>query len=123
MKPSKLELQILALLWERGASTAREVLEHMPDGKCRAYTSVLTMLQVMFKKGLVRRTREGVTDRWRPAQPRKKILGNYFGELTAQIFGGNPAAAVQHFLEATNVDDAELAAIERVIREYKRGKR
>ncbi|MHC4355823.1 MAG: BlaI/MecI/CopY family transcriptional regulator, partial [Planctomycetota bacterium] len=41
VKPSDLEMQILSVLWENGASTAREVLEAMPDGKQRAYTSIL----------------------------------------------------------------------------------
>src|SRR5436190_1836580 len=45
MKPSELEMQILALLWERGPSTAREVLKNMPDGKERADTSILSLWQ------------------------------------------------------------------------------
>ena len=51
-KPSDLEMQILSVLWDRGASTAREVLKAMPDGKQRAYTSILSVMQVMEKKAL-----------------------------------------------------------------------
>ena len=52
-KPSDLELQILSFLWEKGPSTAREVLEAIPDGKKRAYTSILSVMQVMEKKGFL----------------------------------------------------------------------
>src|SRR4051794_8787699 len=100
MKPSELEMQILALLWERGPSTAREVLKNMPDGKERAYTSILSMLQLMDKKGLVTRRREGLTDRWSPAQQKQRVLGAFFGDLVQKIFGGKPSAAVQHLLES-----------------------
>ena len=51
-RPSDLELQVLAVLWRRGPSTAREVMEALPDGKHRAYTTVLSVMQVMEKKEL-----------------------------------------------------------------------
>jgi len=120
MKPSELEMQILALLWARGPSTAREVLENMPDHKERAYTSILSILQIMDKKGLVTRRREGLTDRWRPAQAKKNILGRYFGDLVSKVFGGKTSAAVQHLLESTEVDEAELLEIERIISEHRK---
>lgn len=122
MKPSELEMQILALLWERGPSTAREVLENMPDGKPRAYTSILSAMQVMDQKGLLAREREGITDRWRPAKPKRSIMGSYLGDLIDKIFGGKPSRAVQHLLESAPVDEKELADIERVIREFKERK-
>jgi predicted transcriptional regulator len=51
-QPAEFELQVLGVLWEHGPSTVREVLERLPDGKPRAYTSVLSVMQVMQKKGL-----------------------------------------------------------------------
>src|SRR3954452_10273938 len=109
MTPSALELHVLAVLWEGGPSTAREVLESMPDGKERAYTSILSMLQLMDRKGLVKRRREGLTARWRPAQKKKSILSRFFGDLVQKVFGGRPSAALQHLLESTKIDEAELA--------------
>ena len=58
-RPSELELQVLAVLWREGALTAREVSACMPDGKARAYTTVLSVLQVMEKKGLVKHRPDG----------------------------------------------------------------
>ncbi|MCA9092782.1 MAG: BlaI/MecI/CopY family transcriptional regulator, partial [Planctomycetaceae bacterium] len=52
-KPSDLELQILHVLWQAGPSTVRDVLEKLPDQKKRAYTSVLSVMQVMQKKGFL----------------------------------------------------------------------
>ena len=46
-EPSDLELQVLSVLWERGPSGVREVMEEIPDGKPRAYTTILTVLQVL----------------------------------------------------------------------------
>ena len=52
-------MQVLSVLWGRGASTVREVMEAMPDGKARAYTTILSVLQVMEKKGLLSHVAEG----------------------------------------------------------------
>ena len=59
IKPSDLELQVLSVLWDHGPRTVREILERIPDGKERAYTTVLTILQGMSRKGLVTHTQEG----------------------------------------------------------------
>lgn len=113
-------MQILSVLWERGPSTAREVLENMPDQKQRAYTSILTMLQVMHRKGLVKRKREGLADRWSPAKERRTVLGGYLGEMVHKVFGGNPTAVFNQLLESTEVSEAELAEMERIIKEHQK---
>ncbi len=58
-RPSDAEVQILSVLWERGPLTVRELREAMPDGKGRAYTTVLSLVQIMEKKGLVGHTAQG----------------------------------------------------------------
>ena len=54
--PTPGELEILRILWERGPSTVREVLELVPQE--RAYTSVMSLLGVMTEKKLVTRKAE-----------------------------------------------------------------
>ena len=49
--PSPLELQVLSVLWEHGDCTVRTVLENLPDGRDRAYTTALSVLQTMERKG------------------------------------------------------------------------
>ena len=119
MKPSELEMQILSVLWERGPSTVREVLENMPDQKPRAYTSILSILQIMHRKRFVKRRREGLTDRWRPTGSKQSVLGQYFGEMIQKVFGGKPSAVFSQLLESTDVSEAELAEMERIVREHK----
>ena len=122
MKPSELEMQILGVLWNRGTSTAREVLDHMPDQKQRAYTSILSVLQAMDRKGLVKRHREGLTDHWRAAARQEAILRPYFGDLVKKVFGGKPSAAFLHLLSSNPIDDSEMQEIEKMIAEHKKRK-
>ena len=69
-EPSGLELQILSLLWAEGPLTARQVLERMPDGKPPAYTTILSVMQVMEKKRLLSRRPVGTANVYRPAVTR-----------------------------------------------------
>ena len=114
-KPSDLEMQILGVLWRGGPATVRDVLGALPDGKPRAYTSVLSMMQLMEKKGLLARTREGLTDRWRPAVTKSHVLGPFLRRLVANVFAGEPKAVMQHLLQETEVDDAALAEIRQML--------
>jgi BlaI family penicillinase repressor len=112
-------MQILAVLWRSGPSTARGVLATLPDGKQRAYTTVLSTMQVMEKKGLLRRSREGLTDFWRPAVTKSGVLGPFLRGLVANIFGGDPAVAMQHILEETDVQEADVKAIRKLLDAHK----
>lgn len=117
-KPSELEMQILGVLWRGGAAPVREVLPAMPDGKERAYTTVLSAMQVMEKKGLLTRTREGLTDHWRPAVSPSRVFGPFLRNLVANVFGGQPTQVVQHLLQETDVDEADVDAIRRLLDEH-----
>jgi predicted transcriptional regulator len=116
-KPSDLEMQILSVLWNRGASTAREVLEAMPDGKQRAYTSILSVMQVMEKKGLLRHTNRGVAHVYSPTISQKKVIRPFMRRIVDEVFGGRPAAMMQALLTETPVDDEEFAQIQQLLQQ------
>jgi BlaI family penicillinase repressor len=116
-KPSDLELQVLSVLWERGSATVRDLLEAVPDGKKRAYTTMLSVVQVMEKKRLVTHDRDGLTHVYRPTVKKKDVLPPLLRSLTHNIFGGSPARVLQSLLDSTEVSEEELAEIRRLVRE------
>lgn len=117
-KPSELELKILSILWDRGPTTVRDVLENMPDGKSRAYTTILSAMQVMEKKRLLGHRREGTAHVFHPLVERDDVMRPMMGELMQNVFGGKPSAVLQCLLDDADVDDAELTEIRRLIRGY-----
>ena len=66
--PSEFELQILGALWQLGSGTVRQVMERLSDGKERAYTSVLSVMQVMQRKELlgIAKERDGLAHIFKP---------------------------------------------------------
>jgi predicted transcriptional regulator len=117
-EPSRLEMQVLSVLWERGPATVREVQDALPDGKTRAYTTVLTVLQVMEKKGLLTHISQGNTHVYRPATTRRQTLGPVLKNLVRQVFGGSPATAMQHLLAEHEVSADELARLKQLIADH-----
>jgi BlaI family penicillinase repressor len=114
-RPTDLELQVLSVLWDRGGSTVRQVMRELPDGKRRAYTTVLTILQLMEKKGLVGHTREGLTYVYHPQVKREEVVAPVIQTLLKNVFGGDPSAIVQSLLDCGDVDADQVKEIRRVI--------
>lgn len=117
--PSKLEMAILSLLWEHEGLTARQVLESLPDGKQRAYTSVLSVLQAMERKKLVRHTRQGHTHVYHAVVAQSPTVGGVLHDLVRDVFGGSPAVAVQHLLAESEISEAELSEVEHLLAELR----
>lgn len=117
-KPSELELKILSVLWEHGPQTVRSVLELLPDGKNRAYTTILSTMQVMEKKQLLAHDRDGASHVFQPLVQREDVMRPLMGELMQNVFSGRPSAVLQCLLDEAEVDQAELTEIRRLIRNY-----
>jgi len=117
-QPSDLELQVLAVLWKTGPTTARRVMDSLPDKKKRAYTTILTVMQVMERKGLVRHTRDGMANVYEPTVTRGQVMRPIMRGWVTKIFGGSPSAAVQQLLSETEIDEAELAKIQAIVKEF-----
>jgi len=116
--PSNLEMQVLALLWEHGPLSARAVLDRMRDGKPRAYTTILSVLQVMEKKGLVKHEEDGNRHVYLPRVERQKVLKPLLSGLVKTILGGRPSTAMQHLLEASEVSAEDLAEMRKLLANY-----
>ena len=116
-QPSEFELQILGVLWDHGASTVREVMEHLPDGKPRAYTSVLSVMQVMQKKKLLKskRQKDGLAYVFSPTKTREQIVGPLLHGLVSRVFGGSATMAVQQLLAQKCVESEDLDSIRKFI--------
>jgi BlaI family penicillinase repressor len=113
--PSDLEIQVLGILWERGPSTVRQVLESMTDGKKRAYTTVLTILQVMEKKGLLSHTAKGNAHVYKPTASRDKIVKPIVNRLVDNAFAGSPAGLMISLLGEGNLSDCEIKELKGIL--------
>jgi predicted transcriptional regulator len=114
------ELEVLKILWDRGPSTVREVMDVLNQSRQRAYTSVMSLLEVMFEKRFVKRRPQGRAFVYSAAVTREKTLGQMVGDLVRRGFEGSASSLVAYLLDETRLSKEELSEIQRLITEYER---
>ena len=117
-QPTPGELEVLKVLWDRGPSTVREVMERLNESRPRAYTSVMSLLNVMSEKRLVERKSEGRAYVYRAAIARESTLKDLVGDMLGRAFEGSASALVSRLLDHSNPSKKELDEIRRVLQEY-----
>jgi BlaI family transcriptional regulator, penicillinase repressor len=117
-QPTAGELEILKVLWDRGPSTVREVMEVLNEIRPRAYTSVMSLLNVMTDKRLLVREPRGRAFVYRPRTDRGRTLRHMVGDLLSRAFEGSTSQLVLHLLDQTRPSSAELAEIQKAIEKY-----
>lgn len=118
--PTPGELEVLKVLWERGPATVREVMDVLNAQRPRAYTSVMSLMNVMTDKGLLKRTEAGRAFIYEAAAEERQTLGGMVGDLLGRVFEGSASSLVAHLLEQSDPTDDELAAIRRAITQYQK---
>jgi len=123
-QPTAGELEVLKVLWERGPSTVRDVMGVLNQDRPRAYTSVMSLLNVMTDKGLVVREPQGRAFVYRAKTNRGRTLRRMLGDLLGRAFEGSTSQLVAHLLDQTKPSPPELEEIRRAIEKYQqqRGK-
>ena len=126
-QPTPAELAILNVLWRRGKSTVRDVLEELnrdragdsPGSSPAGYTTVLKLMQIMTDKGLLARDEQGRTHVYRPAQPEAQTLKRLAGDLLDRAFGGSARKLVAAALSSKRATPEELDDIRRLLDDMK----
>jgi BlaI family transcriptional regulator, penicillinase repressor len=113
-QPTPAELEILKILWDRaGPASVRDVLD-VVNGQAdapRAYTSVMSLLNVMTDKGLLLREPHGRAFLYAAASPREHTLRSMLRETLERVYSGSASLLVAHLLDQSNPSGAELKQI------------
>jgi BlaI family transcriptional regulator, penicillinase repressor len=115
--PTDAELDVLRALWELGPCTVKEVFELLHPTKHVGYTTVLKQLQVMHRKGLVRRSERFRAHVYEPARSQNDTRQSLARSLLRQAFDGSAQRLLQSALAGRRVSARELAEIRRVLDE------
>lgn len=106
--PTATELAILGVLWDIGPSTVRDVHDQLSKSESLGYTSVLKMLQIMHKKGLVKRDEKQRSHIYRTARPAEQTQRGLVRDLVDKAFAGSAADLVLRALSSKKISQEEL---------------
>jgi predicted transcriptional regulator len=110
---TRLELEVVQALWAEPARslTVREVLERVnqPRKQQLAYTTVLTVLSILKRKGVVRvQAGPGRAHTFRPRLSRSEVTTSMVSDLLDRLFGGRAQPLLQHLIEHEQLSPGEI---------------
>src|SRR2546421_566824 len=108
-----LELEIMNVLWQQGAANVQAVQQALP--RELAYTTVQTMLNILHRKGKVRRTLRARAYFSQPAVSRARALRQSLGDMLERWFGGSAESLVMSLVEEKHLTPATLARLNRLL--------
>ena len=118
--PTPAELDVLKVVWDSGPSLVRDVLEALnARGKKLAYTTVMTRMNVMTDKGLLRRKPHGRAFVYDAKRSQQRTSQGIVGDVLKRVFNGKADALMSQLLDEAEPTSEELEAIRRTIDEYR----
>ncbi len=115
--PTELELEILKVLWDESPLLVRDVRARLGEraGRPLSHSTVITMLNIMVRKGYLRRRKDGKAFLFSPKVEKESVTGGMMSDLLSRVFDDSPSAMVLNLLETADIDADELAELRRLI--------
>ena len=110
-----LELEIMHVLWETGPANVQTVQQHL--ARELAYTTVQTMLNILQRKGKVKRTLKDRAYFYKPVVSRSQVLGQHMGDIVERLFGGSAESLVMSLVETKHLTPQKLARLHKLLEE------
>ena len=120
-KPTDSELSILRVLWRRGPSTVRQVVDEINQSQETGYTTVLKLMQIMLEKGLLRRDDTERSHVFEATLAEEETQRQLVGHLLERAFAGSAHQLVLRALSAQKTTREELAEIRKLLDEMEGG--
>jgi predicted transcriptional regulator len=116
-----LELEIMNVLWETGPANVQTVQSRLA-GRVLAYTTVQTMLNVLHRKGKVKRRLKERAYLYQPVVSRQKAVTQALGDMLDRFFGGSADNLVLNLVETRKLTPQALARIQQMLAQSEESK-
>ncbi|MDP2999913.1 MAG: BlaI/MecI/CopY family transcriptional regulator [Bryobacterales bacterium] len=115
--PTEQELEILKIVWRLKTATVREVYEALLERRRIAYTTVMTMMNVLERKGHLRKQREAKAFVYAATRPQRQVIGKMVREFVDRVFNGSARPLLVHLVEDRKLSDDDLRELRRALEE------
>ncbi|MBI4750009.1 MAG: BlaI/MecI/CopY family transcriptional regulator [Acidobacteria bacterium] len=111
------ELQLMEIIWERGAGTVADVVAALPSNSQLAYSTVLTTLRILERKGYLSHIQEGRAFIYKPVVDQKQARQSALKHLLSRFFNNSPELLVLNVMEQEALDLNELERLKKLVDE------
>ena len=114
-----LELEIMHVLWENGSANVQQVQQKLK--RELAYTTVQTMLNILHRKGKVKRTLKDRAYFYKPVVSQRQVVSHHLADLVERLFGGSAESLVMSLVETKHLTPKKLARLQALLEETEKG--
>src|SRR5438128_11451584 len=111
------ELEIMKVIWLSGASTVRDVYEALLEHRKIAYTTVMTMMNILEQKGYLKKNQKDRAYLYQATRPQKQVIRGMVREFVDRVFNGSAEPLLLHLVEDRRLSKSDLEEIRRMIEE------
>ena len=110
------ELEIMKIVWDVGPATVRQVYERLLEHREIAYTTVMTMMQVLERKGRLVKSLEEKAHVYRPSEPKQKVIGGMVQEFMNRVFNGSAEPLLLQLVEDEKLSSEDIEKLRKVLK-------
>jgi BlaI family penicillinase repressor len=113
------ELAIMKVVWRLGDATVRDVYQALLETRQIAYTTVMTMMNVLETKGYLKKEKQDRAYRYRPARPERAVISSMVREFVNRVFDGAPRPLLLHLVKDNRLTSREREELLKLIDDTK----
>ncbi len=106
----------MKIVWDRGNATVRDVYETLLERRRVAYTSVMTMMNILEQKGHLKRKQVDRAYLYESTKPRAQVTRGMVREFVDRVFNGSAEPLLLHLVEDEKLTEKDLDEMKRIIR-------
>ena len=110
------ELEIMKVVWDRETVTVRDVYEELLEKRKVAYTTVMTMMNILEQKGHLVKTQEDRAYLYRSTKPRNQVIRGMVREFVNRVFNGSAEPLLLHLVEDRKLSERDIEEMRTLIR-------
>lgn len=111
------ELEVMKILWRQAPLKVSEMLDLLGRNPKPAYTSLLTLVHTMEKKGYIKHNKAGKAFIYSPTLKQKKYLTLEVRRVVKQLFGGNPGELVLNLVKNEQLSKQDIEDLKQLLKE------
>jgi BlaI family transcriptional regulator, penicillinase repressor len=110
------ELEIMKVIWAEGEATVRAVYEAILKQRPIAYTTVMTMMNILEQKGHLKKQELDRAFLYKPTRTRQQVIGSMVRDFVDRVLGGSAQPLLVHLVEDKKLTEEELNQIRELVR-------
>lgn len=113
------ELEIMKIVWRLKNATVRDVYEELRKRRTIAYTTVMTMMNILEQKKHLKKSRQERAYVYEATRPKKQVIQEMVREFVGRVFDGAAQPLLVHLVQDNKLDESDLQELRRMVRKHK----